>query len=342
MSVPLRFAAALLAALLAIAPAVARTATDSAGRRVEIPDHITRVFAAGPPAAVLLYALAPQDMIGWVEAPSDAAKAYLLPAVRDLRELGRLTGKGGKPDLDKLKAAHPDLIIDFGTIAESYKTLADQVQTETHIPYLLIDGSLQNTPAALRLVGDLLGVKDRGEALAQAAETQLAAVDQVLAKVPAAQRPRIYLARRADGLQSGAKGSITNEIITRAGGIEVVPDLPGKGGLVVATTKDLAQWAPDTIVTLERDFAEKSATAPDWQSVPAVAQHRVFVAPSLPFGFIDEPPSINRLIGLAWLMHRLYPDQTAGDLKQQVRDFYRLFYQADLGDADLDRLLGTP
>jgi iron complex transport system substrate-binding protein len=25
------------------------------------------------------------------------------------------------------------------------------------------------------------------------------------------------------------------------------------------------------------------------------------VAPNLPFGWLDEPPSINRLLGLAWL-----------------------------------------
>ncbi len=338
----LRLIAILVACVVGALPAAARTVTDSAGRNVEVPDHIARVFAAGPPAAVLLYVLAPQDMIGWTKAPSDAAKPYLLPAVRDLPELGRLTGKGGKPDLDKLKTAHPDLIIDFGTIDAGYKTLADQVQAETHIPYLLIDGSLANTAAALRLLGDILGVKDRGEALAQAAEAQLSAADQILAKVPAAQRPHVYLARRPDGLQSGAKGSITNEIITRAGGIEVVPDLPGKGGLVTVTTDDLAQWAPDTIITIERDFADKAATAAEWQSVPAVAKHRVFVAPEQPFGFIDEPPSLNRLIGLAWLMHKLYPDQATGDLRHQVQDFYHLFYQVDLGDADLDRLLGTP
>ena len=42
-------------------PAFARNVTDSAGRTVEVPDKISRVFAAGPPASVLLYVLAPAD-----------------------------------------------------------------------------------------------------------------------------------------------------------------------------------------------------------------------------------------------------------------------------------------
>lgn len=43
----------------------ARTVTDSVGRRVEVPDYITRVFAAGPPAGIFLYVVAPEKMIGW-------------------------------------------------------------------------------------------------------------------------------------------------------------------------------------------------------------------------------------------------------------------------------------
>src|SRR5687767_14957762 len=55
---------ALLALLLVPAPLVAhaRTVVDSAGRRVEVPDRIKKVFAAGPPASILLYMLAPEKM----------------------------------------------------------------------------------------------------------------------------------------------------------------------------------------------------------------------------------------------------------------------------------------
>jgi iron complex transport system substrate-binding protein len=40
--------------LLVCGPAAAREVTDSAGRVVEVPDRVERVFAAGPPAAILL------------------------------------------------------------------------------------------------------------------------------------------------------------------------------------------------------------------------------------------------------------------------------------------------
>jgi iron complex transport system substrate-binding protein len=334
-------AVAILTGLLALAadPVLARSITDSAGRTVEIPETVSRVFAAGPPASTLLYVVAPQDMIGWVRAPRDAEKPYLLPAVRELPELGRLTGRGDTLNLERLLAAKPDLVIDFGTINDTYRSLADRVQSQTGIPYLLIDGRFENTPAAVRLLADILGVRERGEALARAAEEILSQTDQTLAGIPANRRPRVYLARGPEGLESGSRGSINTEIIERAGAINVVEGLREKGGIVTVSPEQLIAWAPDTIITLDRTFRQTAAQRPEWKPVPAVSTGRIFVAPNLPYGFIDAPPSLNRLIGLTWLLHMLYPDKAAGNLQEQVRSFYRLFYQVDLNDADLARLL---
>ena len=333
------FSAVLGLLAVAASPALARSVTDSAGRVVEIPETVSRVFAAGPPASTLVYVLAPEKMIGWVRPPRAAEKPFLLPATRDLPELGRLTGRGDTLNLERLIADKPDLIIDFGTISDTYRSLADRVQAQSGIPYLLIDGRFENTPAALRLLADILGVKERGEVLARATEQTFAQVDGVLARVPQDKRPKVYLARGPEGLETGSRGSINTEIIERVGGLNVVEGLREKGGLVNVSPEQVIAWAPDVIITLDRGFETSVPSKPEWKPVPAVAGGRVFLAPGLPFGFIDSPPSVNRIAGLTWLLHKLYPAQAPGDLSDQVRSFYRLFYQVDLTAADLDRLL---
>src|SRR5262249_17308314 len=50
---------------LVASSADARDVTDSAGRKVAVPDQIERVIAAGPPASVLVTMLAPEKLIGW-------------------------------------------------------------------------------------------------------------------------------------------------------------------------------------------------------------------------------------------------------------------------------------
>ena len=66
---------------------------------------------------------------------------------------------------------------------------------------------------------------------------------------------------------------------------------------------------------------------------------RVYLSPRVPFGWIDAPPSVNRFIGLRWIASLLYPDRFPEDFRADVRDFYRLFYQIDLDEPALERLL---
>src|SRR5215475_3937865 len=85
-------ALATFAAASSSAQEATRKVTDSAARSVEIPRRVTRVLAAGPPASILLYTLAPEKMIGWVRTPTPAEKVFLKESARDLPEYGRLTG----------------------------------------------------------------------------------------------------------------------------------------------------------------------------------------------------------------------------------------------------------
>ena len=54
---------------------------------------------------------------------------------------------------------------------------------------------------------------------------------------------------------------------------------------------------------------------PLWQSVRAVRDGRVHLSPKLPFGWVDFPPGVNRLIGLWWLGQRVYPERFPEDLR---------------------------
>jgi iron complex transport system substrate-binding protein len=303
-----------------------------------VPDHIERVQAAGPPATVLLYVLAPEKLIGWVRKPSAAELEFLNPMVRDLPEIGRLTGRGDTANLEVVIKAKPDLIIDFGTVNPTYVSLADRVQTQTGIPYLLIEGRFANTVAGLKLVGNILGVDTRANALAGKAAEILGEAERAAA-VPEAQRPRVYLARQANGLQTGNRGSINTEIIERAGGVNVVTGGREGGGLFNVSPEQVIAWNPDTIITVDANFYASVHSTPAWSDIAAVKNNRVFLSPDLPYGWIDEPPSLNRLLGLQWLVRLFYPQQSNREIRTMTRDFYKQFYQVDLSEAQLDRLL---
>jgi iron complex transport system substrate-binding protein len=235
-------------------------------------------------------------------------------------------------------AARPDLIFDFGSVAPTYVSLADRVQAQTNIPYVLIDGTFENTAPALRLMGEILGVKERAEKLAAYTEATFEDIDAMLADIPEGDRPRVYLARGPEGLETGVRGSINTEIIERVGAINVA-DAPGQRGIVNVSIEQVLLWNPEVVVTWDDRFYERVWDNPFWQGTDAVRNERVYLSPSEPFGWIDRPPSINRLLGMRWLASVLYPEQFGGDLRAMTREFYALFYQVDLSEEQLDALL---
>ncbi|WP_334148114.1 iron ABC transporter substrate-binding protein [Hyphomicrobium sp.] len=311
---------------------------DDAGRTIEIPARIERVMAAGPPASVLLYVLAPDKMVGWVTAPTEAQKPFIAEPFRSLPAHGRITGRGGTANVEAVLSLKPDLIIDVGSVNATYASLADRVQTQTGIPYILIDGRFKGSAQTLRKVGDLIGDRERTEHLVRYAEDAMARLEREIAAVPREKRPRVYYGRDPNGLETGLAGSINMEVLDAVGAINVA-ESAGSGGLANVSLEQVLSWNPDVIITLDPTFQRSVQHDTLWASIAAVHNGRVHRAPTLPFGWFDSPPGINRLMSVFWLAAVLYPDTLHGDLRQEARAFYRLFYHVELSDADLDVLL---
>jgi iron complex transport system substrate-binding protein len=316
-----------------------RSVVDSAGRRVEVPAKIERVFAAGSPACVFLYTLAPEKLLNWNLPLTAEQRAYIPARYGTLPALGRLTGRGNTASVEIVLSARPDVILDYGTINPTYVSLADRIQKQIGVPYLLFDGSFDKIASTYKAAGSVLGASESGGRLSAYAERLLADVDKRLARVAADKRPLVYYARGPRGLQTGLKGSINVESIERVGARNVAAERMGAGSLVSVSPEQLLEWNPDIVITIEPAFAAIAATDDVWKNIRAVRERRVFVAPELPFPLIDSPPSANRLIGLKWLGSVLYPEMFHEDLRAETRNFYSLFYHRAPDEKQLNELL---
>jgi iron complex transport system substrate-binding protein len=326
-----------LAAMLAI-PRIARasTVTDAAGRAVPVPEKVTRVFPAGPPAAILLYTLAPELLLGWPRANRAEELPYLMPDIGRRPEVGRLTGRGNTANLEVVLALKPDLILDVGSTRETFVSLAGRVQEQTGIPYALLDGRFAAIPETYRKLGALIGRRTEADAKAEYCEHTLNDVQRRIAAVPRERRPRVYYARGPRGLETGLGGSInveTIELMAR----NVAGDM--RGGLATVSIEQVLVWNPDVIVTIDQVFATAVRNDPAWAGVKAVRDGRVHLSPKLPFGWVDFPPSVNRLIGLQWLGAILYPELFPEDLSALTRDFYTHFYHVTPSDTRIAHVL---
>jgi iron complex transport system substrate-binding protein len=285
--------AILILAVMWCGAARAAEIVDSAGRIVQLPDHVARVVPAGPPASVLLAALAPDLMIGWPAPLPDSARALLSPEAAKLPQIPRLTGR--EDVIEKIRALHADLIIDYGTVSPRYAELATAAQERTGVPTLLLDGALDKIPDSFRRLGAILHREDRAEILARFAEALLS--------LPAsATHPRVLYARGADGLTVAAPGTDVTGVFTRLGWQVLAP--AGEGTFRESTIDAIRGLDPDVLIFSNPAMRDTLAHSEAWKAVRAVHEGHAVVAPAVPFGWVEEPPSINRLIGLAWLEGR--------------------------------------
>jgi len=267
----------LAATLLAPRRARAASVTDGAGRAVPVPARVERVFPAGPPAAIFLYTLAPELLIGWPRANRPEEREFLLPDVGGRPEVGRITGRGNTANLEVVLALKPDLILDVGSVNPTYISLADRVQQQTGIPYALLDGRFEDTPLSYRTLGALIGWREQGEGLARNAEDTMKTITQRVGSIPPDRRPRVYYARGPRGLETGLGGSINVETIEF-----VAQNVAGgtRGGLANVSIEQVLLWNPDVIITIDQDFAANVSSDSAWAPVAAVRAHRTgYISP---------------------------------------------------------------
>ena len=322
--------------------AAATAFTNSAGRQVDFPGPVRRVFPAGLPASVTLFTVAPEKMLGWTRAPSEAARPFLPKRYAEFPEIGRLTGRGNTVNLENVVKLAPDLVLDVGNTTETYVSLANRVQAQTHIPDVLIAGHLAQTPQTLRILGGLLEVQQRAETLAAYAEAVLSRVQKQIEKIPPAERPTLFIARGPHGLESAVAGSIGSEVVDLVGARNVIGKEPGPHTIVDVSPEQVLAWQPEMILTIDRRFHAAIRTDPVWRQLKAVQAGHIHFVPDLPFSWLDDPPAPNRLIGLLWLGKLLYPASFPQDIRAEARRFYALFYQQEPSDAQLDGLFADP
>lgn len=323
--------------------AAVREITDMAGRTVTVPAEIGSVFPTAPAAAIFLYMVAPDRLLGWNYALNDTEKSIILEQYHDLPSFGM----GDAVNYEAVLAASPAIAVNCGKISDALIAGSDALSQRLGIPVVVVDNDLSRSAEAFRFLGELLGEEEQAGAMAAYAE-ELARDLEKLAELPEEARVRVYYGNGEDSLETAPRGSAHGQILDAVNAVNVAELELGDGARVRVSAEQLLAWDPDVILVNGEPKADLSGaaaaqailTGPNYASLTAVREGRVYGIPNAPFGWVDRPTGPNRLIGMRWLSSLLYPEYVAGDAEEEVKEFFSLFYHVDLTQEQLDRLLG--
>ncbi|WP_165873591.1 ABC transporter substrate-binding protein [Parasulfuritortus cantonensis] len=332
-----------LSSSLATPPASAREVVDMAGRTVSVPDVVERPFGAAPPLTALLYALDPSLVHSLNMAFTPGSEHMLRPGTMDLPVLGSAMGHGKQVNPEALLALKPDLALGWLNDKSDLPPAGIEApfrKVGVPLVYVRLE-TLADWPPAFEYVGRLVGREARGKQLADYIRRAMARVDQAVARVPAGKRVSVYYAETPDGLATDCDTSFHSEPIALAGGANVYRcEQRTMYGQERVDMERILLWNPQVIVAQDPMFIRTAAGDPRWQRIAALKSGRVLDVPRKPMNWLDRPPSFMRALGIQWLANAFYPDRYRIDMRAETRTFYRLFFGAELSDADLDELLG--
>lgn len=319
-----------LAMLLAFAvPAYAentRTFTDSCGRTVEVPEHISKAAVSGSFSQIVLFALCPDlfaGTSGWdKEAEGIIAEKYL-----SLPKLGQLYGGKGELNLESLLASGAEIVVDIGEPKKSIKEDMDALTEQTGLPFIHIDAYTATMGDTYRMLGDLFQMEEEAAVLADycdSAYARFTTLGESVEKVPA-----LYLT--GIGQNVIAAGSYHSEVIDMMAENRAVVESPsGKGTGNEVSPEQLMMWDPEVLFIAPGSIYNEIENDPVLSELSAVKSGRYYEVPKGPFDWMSFPPSVQRLLGMMWMGSLLYPDAVDYDLFTEVQHYFKLFYHADL------------
>ena len=321
-----------------------REITDMAGRKVMVPaaENIESVFSAGPVAAIFLYMVAPDKLLGWNYELNDVEKSIILDKYQDLPNFGM----GDAVNYEAVIAANPTIAINSGKINDAMVSDCDALSESLGIPVVAVDNELNNSAEAFRFMGELLGVEDHAEELAQYAEQVFTDIN-ALSDIPEEKKVSVYFGNGEDSLETAPRGSQHAQILDAINAVNVADLELGDGSRVQISAEQLLAWDPDVIVVNGEPKADKSGSSaaedilsnPDYASLKAVQDQKVYGTPNAPFSWVDRPAGPNRLIGMRWFSALIYPEYIKCDINEEIHKFFDLFYHVDLSDEQLENVL---
>ena len=311
--------------------------TDDCGRVVEIPAEINRIVATAPLGQTVLFALAPDMMVGLASKWDSACEGIIPEKYWDLPYFGQLY-VGSDLNIESLALAGPDIIIDIGEIKKSTKDDLDALQSQLGIPCIYIESSLATLPETFAKLGEILGLEEDAAALKGFCEKVYTRAMGIMSEVGEAKAEAIYIPAY-EGLSVLAKGSYHAEMLdmlTENAAVVEEPISKGTGNPV--DMEQIALWDPEYIVFGTAESWDSLHSDPAWQELQAVKNGNYVLVPTAPDNWMGSPPGAQRYLGLMWLPAILYPQHCDYDLKAAVKEFYELFFHCELTDEMYEKI----
>ncbi len=242
------------------------TVIDDLGRNVTILKPPQRIVSLIPSATQIVFAIGAGDKVVGVTRYDDYP-----PELVDRVKNGTIVNVGGglDPDVEAIVKLQPDLIL----VAGPGEVAAQPVQKLQELGFatLALDAhSVEGILHDIRLAGQILGYSANAE---EVVSNIKATIDHVREITRNATRSTVYIENWNDPLITAGNGTLQNEMVELAGGVNIFSDLQG----YQVSSEAVIARNPDIIISFDSlENVSQIIARPGWESINAVRENRVY------------------------------------------------------------------
>lgn len=224
-----------------------------------------RIVSVSPSTTEIVFALGLGDRLVGVSTADDYP-----PQVKDIPKVGDF----GAPNMELLIGLKPDLLL----ATQLMKPGGEEALARQGIKVFLANqSSFDGMLDAILKLGEITGAQERAQQLVAEMRRRMTAVEQSVANIPADKRPRVFIEVQPDPIYTAGKGSFFDELVARAGGVNVAASIDQPFAQV--SGEFVVQQDPDVILVCYMTADVKPAAdigkRIGWSQVKAVRDGRI-------------------------------------------------------------------
>ena len=312
----------------------AKTVTDMAGRTVQLPEKLEKIFPYDSKTSILLFPLLKDKMVATAMLPGKKKYKFISPQYAAIPEVD-------VKNIEEVLSAAPQLIIAGYYDKKDNKESAGKLGARLSIPVVFIDLSIDKLDQTYAFLGKLFHKELESKKYTSFLTALYHHIDSLKKGRQQPIQTSAYYTLGTSGLLTDPSGSKHTEVfdflnIPNAAKVEIP-----SGGHAKVNMEQVLMWNPDYIFTAS--FKGNSSAFLNitndskWKSIQAVQKGNVYQVPGKPFAWFDHPPSINRIPGVIWLCELFY-GQSEKETCASISRFYKLFYNYELTSAEYNSL----
>ena len=233
--------------------------TDDRGVNVTVPKYPQHILSLGTAFTECLFAIGAQDQIAGVDSTSKNPAA-----VANKTHIG----SGYTLNLENVTMLQPDLVIMW----KSYTTTLNAL-TNLNMTVIAFDPqSVADVEKMINILGNVTGKTSEAKLVVTDMQTRVAAVEQKVAN--ATFRPAVYMELLSSGGKSPGPGTMTDDVIRKAGGMNINNE---SARYTLLGSAYVVEQDPQFIVleTQNKKTNDQVKNISGWQGIDAVTKDQI-------------------------------------------------------------------